>query len=1342
MKILRNTLLDEMKKFSLSGHGVIIGRPGVGKSYALKGLRDILNEQNINCLYIPVEFLGDATETMMRERLEYEGTFIDELKKTKRKDGKNILILDGFDSARNEETRNNILWLIKKMVSELSEDWNVIVSVRVYDAKKSHKLLKVFNKNTSDVREQYYDPQIATRHFVVPELSEEEVRGVFSQIPNLAGLYDVGANEFKQLLKIPFNLWLIEKLLMNDGVAANLSSISSEVQLLDIFWEYRISRHEESEARELYLMKLTSELVKNKNLSARKDKVASIEYQKTWGSLLSEDILCDPIDSPAIYIAFYHNILFDYAVSVLIMPKDNNKLVEYLAEDLSGLIFLRPSLTYYFTDIWYKNNVKFWELFWLLANANNPYLKLISRLIFTAIILNEVNNVEQVEELVGKDEKKQVRDEAVRVLLQAFKALKIEQRDEGLDVWIQFLNKIVKNLNDRFIWDFTTVVSSVLDTSISRKDEVRISLLGEITRKLFEYIWHNQAGGRGEWLCNLGAALVVPMLIKTFKTNQVVSKKYLKQVLDTVGTPNFNIRYVYRLSDGINKIWRYDSDFVAEVYSKIFGHIETSEEATHMGGIVVSMTSNRRQDYEGCKYILKQQFPSYLKLFPLRGAKVAISIVSKYISRKHFATTKGINAKDDDTVTFPFGDKQCKYYSDNSYIWDDRYIDDPLELTKVLFDYAGKCASGGNTDKLEKLIDLFKKEFVFAYFWRNLLKRGIENPEMFSRYLFPLCLSKPIQLGHDTVYEVGEFIGKTAYLYYENGKLPEIETSILDITKAKEADEFFVRKRNRLLQCIPFDIITSKDAKSIVSGLKGNKEFENKPLATFESYSKPYTTDDWLEGQGVDLEKDDNKEMNKYFSAIEAFGDEFRNVVPPVEKINEIFLLMERLYAELKEREIDEAINTMALMKLGDTVLSFFRNREELKDEFMSFCRQILLECSYHRSPEPSEHDKNYNSPGYGNAPRNIAAQGICLLKLKEKDVEVLKTIKLLSSDQVPSVRYLLARSLICIKKDQEVLFWDIITERAKVETNNVVKLGFCLSLERTLITDEAKAIQCLGYLFNDTTIYEKNSDLLRRFISILLWFIFTKNHEWAHNKISIIVKDPILYSAAINCATSQVLTSIKPAKISSKEPKVKKEVEKALKWLDVFLSSAVEGIKKIRSLCGENQMGEKEQEKLKNIYNVIDNIVSRIYFSSGVRTELTRGEVVPVEEQREFYLKVKGVLSKILDFSMDKNYGVLFAPTAHYFMEFLNGVLKHEPKEVLSLAVRVARSSKPFNYNMDSLAIGETTKLVESIIADYRYDVKEGQSLNDLLDLLDIFAEAGWSEALNLIWRLDEIFR
>jgi hypothetical protein len=129
-------------------------------------------------------------------------------------------------------------------------------------------------------------------------------------------------------------------------------------------------------------------------------------------------------------------------------------------------------------------------------------------------------------------------------------------------------------------------------------------------------------------------------------------------------------------------------------------------------------------------------------------------------------------------------------------------------------------------------------------------------------------------------------------------------------------------------------------------------------------------------------------------------------------------------------------------------------------------------------------------------------------------------------------------------------------------------------------------------------------------------------------------------------------------------------------------------------------------------------------------------------EQRTKFFHDTLPVLEKVLGFGKQKETGILLARTAHYFMQLLNGVLRYDPQVVLRMASEVVICSKQSGYNLDSMAMSETVKLVESILADHRESVQEEASVKNLLELLDAFVDAGWPEALNLVWRLDEIYR
>jgi hypothetical protein len=76
-------------------------------------------------------------------------------------------------------------------------------------------------------------------------------------------------------------------------------------------------------------------------------------------------------------------------------------------------------------------------------------------------------------------------------------------------------------------------------------------------------------------------------------------------------------------------------------------------------------------------------------------------------------------------------------------------------------------------------------------------------------------------------------------------------------------------------------------------------------------------------------------------------------------------------------------------------------------------------------------------------------------------------------------------------------------------------------------------------------------------------------------------------------------------------------------------------------------------------------------------------------------------------------------------------------------LATKSIRSSATAGFQRESLAVGEVVKLIQRVLADHREIFQsDSECLSALLDVLDLFVEAGWPEARQLTHRLEEIFR
>ena len=208
-------------------------------------------------------------------------------------------------------------------------------------------------------------------------------------------------------LQNPFNLWLLEKILKSSQDVRPLSQIRSEVQLLDRFWQRRNEDESNEPHRRFLLEQIARQMIKERSLTVRQNDVYkdlaldNLARKRAWDDLLSDEILVK-ISSTRQRIAFSHNILFDYAISALFIEDEPQQLERFVREDPSRPLFLRPSLTYFFTRLWYDTIESFWNAFWHTFQSNESAHLRIARLIPTSVIANESRNIDQLKPLLDK----------------------------------------------------------------------------------------------------------------------------------------------------------------------------------------------------------------------------------------------------------------------------------------------------------------------------------------------------------------------------------------------------------------------------------------------------------------------------------------------------------------------------------------------------------------------------------------------------------------------------------------------------------------------------------------------------------------------------------------------------------------------------------------------------------------------------------------------------------------------------------------------------------------------------------------------------------------------------
>ena len=1348
MKIERKQLLDDLQDFALQGDGVIIGSPGVGKTHVLKKLRQRLKAAEIPHLLLRIDQLGNGTSETLRHELSYEGDLIEKLKSIP-VSGKNaILLFDAFDAARDEQTRKRFLNLIGRAIRELVK-WNVVVTVRTYDAEKSHELLDLFGI-PDDSKHQTKD--ISCRHFTIPPFNVDEILQAFNQMGCPKFIYNDGSQDFKSLLANPFNLWLLEKILKSSQDIPDFSQIHSEVQLLGMFWQRRV----ENEVSEIVLLRIANRMIQERSLTVKVDDIyEEVDLDKpvrknAWDKLQSDEIL-SKVSSSRQGIAFSHNILFDYAISVLLIDDEPEHLEGFITEDPSRPLFLRPSLTYFFTRLWYYDSESFWRAFWhIFPSEQSVHLRLVARLIPTSVIANEARAVDQLTPLLPKlTNKETIASGAIARLLQSLRMLEIE-RDP---FWINFFDQISLHLQSDFAWDLATLTSDILErtektknTTEKTENTVVVEACGRIGQRLLEWVWQQRATDENGWYDRLGSYWAVPLVAKTYHTNLQKSKRLLEKVLKLIREDDFPIDFLSMLTEHVDKIWNHDPEFVTSIYFTVFTHYETNNDEIIRGGPILPIATLRRQTYGLCQYRLIRHLPNFLRSSPLIVTRSVIQSLNLFIITtspvKNLQSGIGL---EDLIERFDFRGKSGRFVKDG-YISDaGRYMGKPIETADVLFEFIEELAKSGDS-RLDSVLDVFRDEVMVAFLWKRLLKTASQFPKVFAPCLFELCLAKPIQLHFETSYELGLFL-KVAAPEFTSDQLCRIEESILTLPSGSEDNRDSLEMcRNRLLAQIPMNLLFTDEAKKIREEMERENSIpENRPPVSFRTWSEPVTEEKWLQRQGVDVATSENQELYRFFKPLDEFRSDWRNSIPSAEAIRLIFPQLEKTYTTIKsDTKADKEVINSLWLKLTDCLAILSRVAENREDSIFTFCRQVLLEGA--KQPIPDFYfDEQFDSSAYSPYPRHEAASGLLRLTFHHPDSAILDAIEALASDPVPSVRMVTAMELAMVYVKAPDRFWHIIDNRAAHERNRIVQKYLYHTLNWVATREnEDRTTRIMAKLLEHTPPPIEGLEPSDSFISLLMWLAIDRENPWALKTIKDrFFKDPIRSANVLTNAVNEVMRNyVAPKHLETHHER--ERAKRAILWVSKAITIASNGVKELDIILKDHPDEKKVAEQFRDLYTVIETVITCLYYEVAHEKDQSEkpGEQISPKSRSQFYSEVKLLMKQVITLAQNPESGIMFASTAHYFMQLLTSFLSCNPKEVLHLAAGVAKSSERFGYNLDSIAVRDIVEFVEIILADHRDKVQDGEALEDLLNLLDMFAKTGWTDALKLVWRLDEVFR
>lgn len=1316
----RKELVGALFAFAHVGHGLLIGGPGYGKSVVLAELQVMCSMKNIPCYLIKINELIEGTDAEINAELGTASSWQIVLSKLDFGEhvGKGILIFDAFDSAKEETLKQRVLKHIRKAQEKLGAKWHVIASVRTFEASHSSQLRELFAQSGPNGKP-------ATRIFSIPVLSETELASALKQDRRLKAIAAANSEALRQLLAIPYFLKLFEQVAESIGTAKNKTqlSIESEDQLLEIYWNNTL----EQTGEELFLQKLTQELVASESLSCAKLKVANENNTIYYERLVSKGVITES-SVGRMNISFSHNILLEFAVAKFIIPEGAKEVVQYLANNEKVPFLFRQSFIYYYSRLWKTDQQLFWKHYHAIRDGGTALYRLVHQTILNYVLCVYYHSVDDLKEVLDQDGKAASGDTLRKIL----EAIRFISKGVPREKDVMLLAKVAARMHIQCVWEMGFLLNQSIKYFQGQENYKAVGLLARASVDYMRFVLAERKIEASKFMAERnGGTWAIQNIILCFGYQPAAGKKLLKEAVAVLQESGFPIYWFYPFTDGLKTVATCDALFAVSLYRTIYLHNESSAEETLLGSsVVMALRSNRRQDFDSVHHQLEAAFEALLDQHPDEFLPLGIVLLNKLSKRPKYYTIW------DKVMPMMVGKIKTKIIPDFSFFDNDTdWQYGPASHLEKIVIYLKKLTGQKKTALALRMMRLALEYAEASLVWRRLLVLLAEDTKTYKTVALEVLLNVSIYICNETVHEAGELISAIWPLLNaaQQRRLEKMILSLLDTAHAKKDFDFINHRMIRLLSCIDLKGLHFKQSKSIIHeyGIR-----ENKPLLQ-KLQLMPYhvTEEEQMERAGVDRDNERQVQLYTDLEKVEDFNKLNDNEKIKPEK--EIYLQIEPIASRLYDSARDPACHEKFRMQIDDAVSGFYsilaRNGSKLgiklRTKVLTIARFYLSSPLYTPGNyEFGEHSTN--TLGYSPNPRIEATDALAsLMSANDKD-GITETLLDLMTDSSLAVRFRSMKHLHALWKIRRDQLWDRILLACMMEQN-----GFLLQVIIQYLTwddivnDNQKKVEaCLLLLEGRFQKMEKvGHELWSGYILLLLRMVIRKKSETAQH----IIDRNLSHAEFAKYTVFQIVNDIDPHSELNQYAKEPKRNEYFFSMWMVILRNRFDTI----------HTKGLDSNELSQEFAIIDQTIEQLYYTSLSGKKANRNKKIEKENLQAYYLRIKPMLEYIVDESEKLGGGFMVAHTGYHFIQLLGFFFELDTAFVLQLASRIVRCAAASGVTYDHTTLGEIVKLTERLLADHKDLLSELVNFNSLLQILDLFANSGWQEALELTWRLKEIF-
>ncbi len=1311
-KIERPIIFSEVVH-SLEQYSVVMtGPPGIGKSWLLASVAEHFKNAKFRSLVLASENYDVASPEELRQRL---GLPTDIPSFLRSLGDKALLLIDGLDALRSESSAGAFRQLIGE-VRERAPECKILVTIRTFDLEQSHKLQSLFSRGGFKTIE-------------VAELTDSELASACVQSPQLVSLLKSARPPLLKLLRNPFMLRLALSLIL-DGISyESISQYTSEVQLLSRFWNRRIETSDHAQTRR-WLLRIVAQIMSETKLLSVSvpdvlSRLDSDRRSEVFERLQSDEILREQTDR----VMFGHNILFDYAASRLVLTLES--IIPTMRDDPSRSIFLRPSIAYFFTTLWVFQRGQFWEMFERLADPDRGFQERLCIIPASVVVGNLVDSSE-LDSLRTWTQDKQLR--ALRSILRGVTNNAFASHDKRA-IWSKVLMQSLESMDGDLVNEMIRLIALLSEYSSRRERES----VARIARGLLYWAWReaDRMDSRCDpvTLTTVVTGRLLPVILENYNSAPDESRQIVRRLLRHFGVESSSPKNAMYIAWGFKHVVDADPDTAEEIVRAIYSYEETSSERTQIGNSpIMPFTSTRKQDYDQAHYVLQRHFPYFVENAPLHALRASLAAVNEEVRREHLT-----NRSETETFPFSYNGILAQFKADWSEIWDQGHRD---ISSLSLLDTCLRSLIGD-----DKQTDITPKDVLttiatftdLAVTWRHVFSPFLSVSIETIDAIVPLLEDPTFLSAPEITRPIGSYIEK---IYRQaaptESQRRRIESAVLALGQSESKVhryEEMVDTRNRLLTRIPAGDVIGPEAKALRQSLitqEGN--LHNRPQFQSTFGAVDMSNESFLELRGIDTKNPRSRELLDALEPIRSFSSRFVNSIPDSTEVASILGNLSNAWEVLQKEKSEGEIGSNAAGTIAACAAAISKSDEiVINAEAAKLCKQILLSLSSHSQPEPRpEADESFDHPGWG-APlaRIEVAEGLMSYAAKfPDDLEILDTIRRLSRDPVPAVRFQIAIRLAFFFKQKRSVLKELLTAMIASEKTAGVLGGLTQTINRIAYADPNLAVTLSRQIIEapdyPRTIEKFGLDFL--LVTLLQLDVFSHN-EGSHALLMQMLDDTEKNVGAMIQMAHHVRQILELDSISEQDS------DRGLFWLREIVHQSN------RSLDSRRINGQSSTELISSLLKGLETVAFQIMILLDVDPNL-RNAKQPLDEseRRVEYGRMEPILSELVLGRGDRLY--VTPPTALNLLKIFTKCLSFSPRKILHMAVETVSAGARFGFHYDQMAIDEFVEFAKVFLADNRDLLREQEAAKQFSDLLDIFARVGWPQAVQMVTTLDEALR